>query len=370
MYGQGSGGLRLTGEYRGWPVLEAVWDKSVKTWDAAGLLKVPVGDEDEFGVEKSADEGGAGLGLGVGEVGKKGGLIEVEPPEEDANGTAADRGNRLLVSTLPSTNTGIYTEEEPSGERNPELLSPPTKSSSSRGEGSSSSSSFKSPLTNTAARAATAHARTTSNAPEPFDLPTRTDVIAAEAVAVAEGKNLRGGWVMSGLLPERSEPVGGASSSEYKDVDLEAGSTASFVERASEDRAPGSGTLTPITSGVLGFLGRRPSAETAHPAELPLPMSLPPTPPVPTFSPPPASTSPGPTEIPPPPARVKSPLSSSSPAPPVELGRPVTVPSADEPSADDSFDDVQLVGGRSALSHEDKGDEGELMDVNLGAEQR
>lgn len=37
--GDAGGGLRLTGEYRGWSVLEAWADKSVKRWREAGLLR-------------------------------------------------------------------------------------------------------------------------------------------------------------------------------------------------------------------------------------------------------------------------------------------------------------------------------------------
>lgn len=358
VYGDGSGGLRMTGEYRGWAVLEAVWDKSVKQWDAAGLLKVKAGEEDEFGVEKDSAGGGAGgLGLGVGDVGKKGGLVEIEggadgQVAEEGGFIGDDKGKRLLVSTLPSTNTGIYPADEQADAR---LLSPPSATSSS-----------SAPLLTTAAtRAANNHARTTSNAPEPFDLPTRTDVIAAEAVALAEGKNLRGGWVMSGLLPER----GDASASTAGAVDLEAGPVAPFTDKEYDDRPPGSGTLSPPNGGVLGFLSRRGSAESKLPQELPLPMSLPPSPAPRTFSPPlPAGTS---TDALPPPARVKSPL--SNPANPVELGPPVTAPAvvAEDQVGDDSFGDAQptihLVR-QQAQAGSDDNDDGELMDVSLGAD--
>lgn len=47
--GDTGGGLRLTGEYRGWSVLEAWADKSVKRWREAGLLRdtdTPTGPSD------------------------------------------------------------------------------------------------------------------------------------------------------------------------------------------------------------------------------------------------------------------------------------------------------------------------------------
>lgn len=36
-YGEGGSSMRLTGEYKGWGVLEAWWDKSVRRWDELGL---------------------------------------------------------------------------------------------------------------------------------------------------------------------------------------------------------------------------------------------------------------------------------------------------------------------------------------------
>ncbi len=37
VYGENGSGLRLTGEYRGWGVLEAFWDRSVRRWTELGL---------------------------------------------------------------------------------------------------------------------------------------------------------------------------------------------------------------------------------------------------------------------------------------------------------------------------------------------
>lgn len=354
----------MAGEYRGWPVLEAVWDKSVRQWDAAGLLKVKAGEEDDFGLDP-ADDAAAGLGLGVGEVGKKGGLIEVGESAEEGGfiGGAEEKGKRLLISTMPSTNTGIYPAEEPADGK---LVSPPS---------ASSSTAMAAPLL------ANQHARTASNAPEPFDLPTRTDVIAAEAVAAAEAKNLRGGWVMSNLLPERSEPGAAtpavAVGAEYRDVDLEAGQTALFQD----EKPTGSGTLSPKGAGgpgVLGFFGRRPSAENTN--ELPHPMSLPPTPPSGgTFSPPLPTSSPVYADGPPP-ARVKSPLAPAGEQ--VSLGQVVILPSANSSPAAAALaaqatdasvreSSTQLVDNErdngSDQSSSDDDDNGGMQDVNLGA---
>jgi hypothetical protein len=357
----------MAGEYRGWPVLEAIWDKSVRQWDAAGLLKVKAGEEDDFGLDQ-ADDAAAGLGLGVGEVGKKGGLVEVGDAAEEGGfiGEADEKGKRLLVSTMPSTNTGIYPAEEPADDK---LVSPPSASSSS--------ATVAPLLTSAANRVANQHARTASNAPEPFDLPTRTDVIAAEAVAAAEGKNLRGGWVMSNLLPERSEP--GATTpavavgAEYRDVDLEAGPSAAFQD----EQPAGSGTLSPMGSGpgVLGFFGRRPSAENTN--ELPHPMSLPPTPPSGgTFSPPLPTSSPVYADGPPP-ARAKSPLAVASEQ--VSLGQAVILPAADASPAAAALaaqatdasvraPSRQPVDGHDSDSERGSDDDGDggMQDVSLG----
>lgn len=348
----------MTGEYRGWPVLEAIWDKSVRQWDAAGLLKVKAGGADDFELDQAEDPS-SGLGLGVGEVGKKGGLVEVGDAADEGGfiGGTDEKGKRLLISTMPSTNTGIYPAEEVA---DGELVSPPSATSSSA----------------TAAPFLTVrqHVRTASNAPEPFDLPTRTDVIAVEAVAAAEGKNLRGGWVMSNLLPERSEPGSTtpavAVGAEYRDVDLEAGPSALFHE----EKPAGSGTLSPMGSGpgVLGFLSRRLSAENAN--ELPHPMSLPPTPPSGgTFSPPLPTSSPVYADGPPP-ARAKSPLAHASQQ--VSLGQAVILPSADSSPAAAALA-AQATSAPAMLSVEnrdsgsehgsDDEDDGGMQDVSLSA---
>ena len=50
-YGESGRGLRLAGEYKGWNVLEAWWDRSVRKWEALGLgLDV---DEVEKGLEEA-----------------------------------------------------------------------------------------------------------------------------------------------------------------------------------------------------------------------------------------------------------------------------------------------------------------------------
>lgn len=80
-YGEEGKGMRLAGEYRGWNVLEAWWDKSVRRWEQMGLgLDVEEVEKglrearrlagyDEEGKGKERDPGervGLGIGMGLG----------------------------------------------------------------------------------------------------------------------------------------------------------------------------------------------------------------------------------------------------------------------------------------------------------------
>jgi hypothetical protein len=71
-YGETGGALRLTGEYRGWNVLEAFWDRSVRRWTELGLgLSEEKVERQELEAARRADEarnkrssGLQGLGFG------------------------------------------------------------------------------------------------------------------------------------------------------------------------------------------------------------------------------------------------------------------------------------------------------------------
>ncbi|TEB36200.1 hypothetical protein FA13DRAFT_1683515 [Coprinellus micaceus] len=58
------GGLKITGEYRGWNVLEAWGDRSLRKWHEAGLLPEYMQSEDTAVTTKPSDT----IGLGVGDI--------------------------------------------------------------------------------------------------------------------------------------------------------------------------------------------------------------------------------------------------------------------------------------------------------------
>ncbi len=72
-YGTSGGGLRLTGEYRGWGVLEAFWDRSVRRWTELGMglaeeaLENANGDDAQH-AESSSSHNGSVQGLGFGAI--------------------------------------------------------------------------------------------------------------------------------------------------------------------------------------------------------------------------------------------------------------------------------------------------------------
>jgi hypothetical protein len=96
-YGEAGKGLRLAGEYRGWNVLEAWWDRSVRRWEQLGLgmdiEEVERGLQEArrlagFDEKSKGKKNGLGVGIRAGES-----AAQVEIPGERVprrHGTAAD----------------------------------------------------------------------------------------------------------------------------------------------------------------------------------------------------------------------------------------------------------------------------------------
>lgn len=291
-YGDRGTSMRLAGEYRGWPVMEAWFDRSARLWDEAGLLTER--DEDVFAaggsspqqsVQSRAD-GGAGLGFGDVEASSsstngKGKGREGLPPI-NTGAAHSTTGERQLASPLPSQATST------------DLLAPtPVKSKTNfapaADEGAASTRLSMQPLPTI----------TMKPPPAPFDLPTRSDVLAAEAVARAEDQNIRGGWIMGvGVLEDppsstrspTSPPANGRSvnaqfAASMVDVDLEGGRQERFgfaAPTSKDDKGevigsgPASRATSPVSaaagglaSAALGFLT---SSRSNSNQELPLPV--------------------------------------------------------------------------------------------------
>ncbi|KAL7415116.1 hypothetical protein BDY24DRAFT_383759 [Mrakia frigida] len=422
-YGERSGGMRLTGEYRGWNVMEAWFDRSARLWDEAGLLVGRDDDDDVLGGgdggrgEASGGHEAEASGLGYGEIHAPVGLgsrsavangklraVEEEgrsSPQEPPNHPTllvstqlpsshdgSSNSDRQLVSPLPTSNTASFMN-------NPDLLSPtPVKNRANQLPSPSLLASS-----------------TTSHPVVPLDLPTRSDVIASTAVAVAEENKLRGGWIMGPAVVDQvedhrsslekklpAEPGSKASveaiSVGMVDVDLEGGRGEKFGSNSGEGE--GDGTLSPTgrrAASPFGFLTRRSqdgrspsplatnttSGGAASPTTLPLPMSLPGTPPFVSAPSSPANPPSSTILLPPPPlGKAKSPLSSplitaqfANLATPPSLGSVVAIPespsTSTEEAADESFDvesqpTIRLVGGGA-----EAGDEEE---IDLNAEEK
>ncbi|KAL7418962.1 Cell wall assembly regulator [Cryptotrichosporon argae] len=253
--GEAGGGLRLAGEYRGWNVLEAWWDKSVRQWEKRGL------GLDVEQVERGLDEARKLAGLDGGDKGKG---KEIEGLGLGVgNATAATVESSTLAPASPqlpphAPPTPVQADVDsllpPTSPDQPPLprIQPPSPVAPVRILTAVSDhpladadvgdpclprlrgpdSGFLSPPTG---RSPPRNSRRTSQplvpvpAPASLDLPTRADVQAAQAVAQAEASGLRGGWVMnldtSAGAASRRIPRGGASDmdAEMVDIDLEGG---------------------------------------------------------------------------------------------------------------------------------------------------
>ena len=112
-YGEVGSALRLTGEYKGWGVLEAWWDRSVRRWDelGMGLSQAEIRRQQEkIDKRKSARMGGGpgpnellGLGFGGMRLATAGEDAQVAiPGESDIQGDKADRAQALTNRIVQS----------------------------------------------------------------------------------------------------------------------------------------------------------------------------------------------------------------------------------------------------------------------------
>lgn len=238
-YGESGRGLRLAGEYKGWNVMEAWWDKSVRKWEGLGLgLDVEAVErgleearrlaglddqtsEDVKGKGKQREERGLGIKTGdriVGEIPGEGDLCSAQTGRKDRlisvftstvapqpPGTPVPRdSDSLLPPASPDHNTigPIPRIQHPSPSKSPiRVITPITTTTEhplKANRNGGGSEGFLSPPTLSPPRPGKRNARTPpAPAPSPLDLPTRADVQAMSAIARAETSGLRGGWVMN-----------------------------------------------------------------------------------------------------------------------------------------------------------------------------
>lgn len=252
-YGEGIGGLRLAGQYRGWTVLEAWWDKSTRMWEQIGLgmdvdaIERGLQEAERMAAEQAGlvSEPGPSLnetdgrvqGLGFAGMRIDGSAAQVEIPGRSP----------LLQGCLTSVVGGSPQSEPLPGPPTPtpgpdDALLPPASPphdqpstapastreydqeiSDTRGPASPSpirlitpyspaipqaeapdglrrgkDSGFLSPPSTSPPRSRRKEREHhPAPAPSQLDLPTRADVQAAQAVHRAEQSGLRGGWVMN-----------------------------------------------------------------------------------------------------------------------------------------------------------------------------
>ncbi|WVF66238.1 hypothetical protein IAT40_000978 [Kwoniella sp. CBS 6097] len=242
-YGESGKGLRLAGEYRGWNVLEAWWDGSVRKWEALGLgLDV---EEVEKGLDearrlagynaqvKGKGKGKAVEGLGIGmRVGESAAQVEIpvvgSPQLPPAPGTPVPRDSDVLLPPASPDQPPIpkIRHPVPSPVR---VITPLNTTADHPLKAVTSPSGYLSPPSRSPPRS---RRREPAPAPTPIDLPTRADVQAMAAIAQAERSGLRGGWVMNldtsaGAASRRASRVDNPEA-EMEDIDLEGGKAERF----------------------------------------------------------------------------------------------------------------------------------------------
>lgn len=198
--GEGSAGFRLTGEYRGWPVLEAWADRSMRCWEEVGFaVGAPAGQGEMPQVRLSGvDENGEALdaessgGNNASQRAISSAAVDTDGPahplqgshqpnaaEEQSNGGLSPIVNtgRPFSPVLDSPGLDSPRLNGPSGRRISDTLSPPPSTTkASRNKQKQREGSL--PLT---------RARPPAPSPaQPLDLPTIDDIRAARAAALAE----------------------------------------------------------------------------------------------------------------------------------------------------------------------------------------
>ncbi|CAO1627423.1 unnamed protein product [Sympodiomycopsis kandeliae] len=206
--GEGSAGFRLTGEYRGWPVLEAWADRSMRCWEEVGLPSGLSASEEmpppDVRLDEAQDEGDSSV-----VVMDSGDAVEVQGAEDhplrEGDGATTLGSPQIQANGRPFSpnldspnpnNQHASTFQGPPERRISDTLSPPqpsTKASrqkqkqrelihQNQNQNLRSRSPSPSPLSSPSTRP-----RRAPPAPAgPIDLPTIDDVRAVQAAALAE----------------------------------------------------------------------------------------------------------------------------------------------------------------------------------------
>ncbi|WWC97382.1 hypothetical protein V866_004261 [Kwoniella sp. B9012] len=279
-FGESGRGLRLGGEYRGWNVLEAWWDKSVRKWESLGLgLDV---EDIEKGLEEArvlagyANEpegkgkGKAMEGLGIGmRVGESAAQVEIpvlgSPSIPAGPGTPVPHDSDVLLPPASPEQPPIPKIRHPA----PSPVRVITPATDHPLKAPTSASGYLSPPSRSPPRS---RRKEPLPVPSPIDLPTRADVQAMAAIAQAEKSGLRGGWVMNldvsaGNASRRASRVS-ADEAEMVNIDLEGGRAEKFgsprmsdaeMERQREEEKLAMAGLEHRRSPVLMQPSRTPS---------------------------------------------------------------------------------------------------------------
>ncbi|WWC67041.1 uncharacterized protein I206_100948 [Kwoniella pini CBS 10737] len=247
-FGESGSGLRLAGEYRGWNVLEAWWDKSVRKWDSLGLgldvediekgleeARALAGYSEPSQVGKGKGKGKAVEGLGIGmRVGESAAQVEIpvvgSPHIPPGPGTPVPHDSDVLLPPASPEQPPIpkIRHPAPSPVR---IITPIAATVDHPLRVTTDSSGYLSPPSRSPPRS---RRREPPPIASPIDLPTRADVQAMAAIAQAEKSGLRGGWVMNldvsaGNAARRASKLSpGLAENEMVDIDLEGGRAERF----------------------------------------------------------------------------------------------------------------------------------------------
>ncbi|WWC57898.1 uncharacterized protein I303_100433 [Kwoniella dejecticola CBS 10117] len=248
-FGESGRGLRLAGEYRGWNVLEAWWDKSVRKWDTLGLgldvadvekgleeAKALAGYTDPSPAGKGKGKAVEGLGIGM-RTGESAAQVEIpvvgSPRIPTGPGTPVPHDLDVLLPPASPEQPPIpkIRHPAPSPVR---VITPVAATADHPLKATTDSSGYLSPPSRSPPRS---RRREPPPIASPIDLPTRADVQAMAAIAQAEKSGLRGGWVMNldvsaGNAARRasrmSPNLSGGPETDMVDIDLEGGRAERF----------------------------------------------------------------------------------------------------------------------------------------------
>ena len=247
-YGESGKGLRLAGEYKGWNVLEAWWDRSVRQWEQMNMgLDV---EEIERGLSEARRLAGLMAEVEEAKVGQMRtgeSSAQVEIPGEMNAGrrrmdSKADTDAVMGSPIPPAPSTPVPRDSDsllpPSSPETLAVRPPKMKQKIPVRVITPIAEVSDHPLQAGPSNSTTDHSgylsppdrrksRAPPPAPTPLDLPTRADVQAMAAIAQAESSGLRGGWVMNmdpGINARRYR----SGDSDMVDIDLEGGKGEKF----------------------------------------------------------------------------------------------------------------------------------------------